>query len=305
MKYVQLVKSGTEDNPIEVLQQNGDVKSKEIILVSSGSSVAFITGMIKNWSWNYDLKINFFLSGRENGTFTLKPLQKIKMENKPCDRIILTIENKDTITFSLIQYYLEQTEAEGEIEPVEMLYRMKVDIEDGDINEVNGIAEEFISTFQLNVSTPPETILAACLSNQDLLIKDVFARVIGVPTEIKDADGNIIKNPSPEDYRNAINVKHNIKEDIPENSVLGMTFVFRYPDNDQLVRNEFTSYITKDNPRIALETINFKARRETARNMNFDVITAPSGYPAGFVWLLILTVRFQRTQTPPQTIPAP
>ena len=47
MKYVQLVKSGTEDNPIEVLQQNGDVKSKEIILVSSGSSVAFITGMIK------------------------------------------------------------------------------------------------------------------------------------------------------------------------------------------------------------------------------------------------------------------
>ena len=305
MKYVQLVQSGTENNPLEILEQNGEKKLKEIILISKGSSVAFISGFIKNWSWNYDLKINFYLAGRENGTFTLKPLQKIILENKPCDRLILSIENNSATTVAFTQYFLEQTEAEGEVEPVEMMYRTRVNIQDGDINEVNGIAQEFISTFAFNLVSPPEEVLASALPNQDLLIKDVFTRVIGLPTEIKDEDGVIIKKPDLEDYRNALTIKHNIKQDIPENAVIGVNYLYRYSDDQQLVRNEMVNYITKDTPQIQLRDINFKARRETARGMEFNVAPSSSGLTAGFVWLLVLTVRFQRTDTPTQVAPAP
>ena len=305
MKYIQLKKSGNDDNPISILQQIENVRQEEIILISSQTGVSFISGMIKNWNWNYKLKINFYIAGRENGEFVLDPLQKITFTNRPCDRIILSIENVDTTTFAMFQYFIEQTEAENDEEAQQMLYRMKVNIEDGNINELNGIPEEFVSTFQLNISTPPETILAGCIANQDLLIKDVSARVIGVPTEIKNADGAIIKKPTHYDYINALSIKHNVKQDIPTDSLLGCTFLFRYADSQQLVRNEFTNYITKDNPELKLNNINFKAKRETFRGMNFNLVTSPSGYPAGFVWLIILTVRFQRTINPPVPTPAP
>ena len=304
MRYVQLIQSGNEDNPIEIIQQNGAVRTSEEILLTTESKVGFISGMIKNWSWNYRLKVNFYIAGREGGTFVLNPLQKLVIENKPCDRIILSIENTSTTTFAYCQYYLEQYEAEGD-ETIEMLYRNKSTIEDGDINRINGAAEEFVSTFQLNITTPPETILSACLANQDLLIKDISARVIGVPTPIKDADNNEIKRPTHAEIVEALNIKHNVKEDIPVNSLLGTTFLFRYADSQQLVRNEFTNYITKDNPELRLTNINFKAKRETFRGMNFSITTSPSGFTAGFVWLLILTVRFMRTYTPPVPEPAP
>ena len=305
MKYVQLKKSGNDDNPIQVLQQQGNKREEEIILISSQTGISFISGMIKNWNWNYKLKVNFFIAGRENGEYILDPLQKITLTNRPADRIVFTIENVPTTTFAMLQYYIEQTEADNDEEAKEMLYRMQVNVEDGSIDEINGIAEEFVSTFQLNVTTPPETILAGCIPNQDLLIKDISARVIGVPTPIKDADNNEIKRPTHAEIVEALNIKHNIKQDIPENSLLGTTFLFRYADSQQLVRNEFTSYITKDNPELRLTDINFKAKRETFRGMNFSVTTSPSGFTAGFVWLLILTIRFQRTINPPVPAPAP
>ena len=267
MKFLGIITSGTAINPVEVFVNK---REKEIILPGAGNEVNFLTGELKNLSVNYKLQVNFYMNRREVQSIILEPLEKIKVKNQPCDRLV--IRSIDDLTlyavFSYVFQQLKGADTDTEILPM---------LEYADIEKIPLAYEEFskILGYQHSINSvlldQPATVSITAEPFTDILIDEISVSISGI-----DINGT----PAAA---------------IPDD--MYVLFDLIWSTNGQVIETIERHFLNVNSLDYFKEKINAHFKRDIRVGMEFLISVFPEGLGEGFIGSL--NVKYSKSNVTP------
>lgn len=300
MLYRQLLVS---ESP-ELLEQVGPARSTEIILPGEGGKPNFLNGTVRNLSANYKLGVTFYIAGRESGTVTLMPLEKLEVKCQPCDRLRFSLEADATVTMALYDYTFQQVQAETEQDSVELLSRAQLEV------TTHGVAvfetvEWVTETYNQSLNGDSEVSIGV-LPRQDIVVKDLKIDVAGLsigplPDGIEAPEGirERIANSRITAADALFMREHLGAEPIPDNAHILVTTLFE--TNGVPVAPAVSDWL-QTGSQAFVNAVNayLRERRNTTENMAFTVRLSPSGFAttAQATYIASVKITYLKTKTP-------